>query len=88
MGSVILQSSVSQKPEVLVGTFDRPNLTYRVIQRTDKTAQDGNLGRHRKKARSSTAIHAVKQRVSKSLTTSDSLRIHTSAGLDVKGTER
>ena len=34
-------------PETLVGIFDRPNLTYRVVPRTDKTRQTLEiLGRH------------------------------------------
>ena len=34
-------------PETLVGIFDRPNLTYRVVPRTDKTGQTLEvLGRH------------------------------------------
>ena len=34
-------------PETLVGVFDRPNLTYRVVPRTDKTRQTLEiLGRH------------------------------------------
>ncbi len=38
-------------PEVLVGTFDRPNLVYRVVPRTDKTGQTLEiLGRHRGEA--------------------------------------
>ena len=38
-------------PAVLVGTFDRPNLVYRVVPRTDRTAQVIQvLGRHRGEA--------------------------------------
>ena len=38
-------------PEVLVGTFDRPNLVYRVVPRTDRTGQVVQvLGRHRGEA--------------------------------------
>jgi len=38
-------------PAVLVGTFDRPNLVYRVIPRTDRAAQVVEvLGRHRGEA--------------------------------------
>ena len=38
-------------PQVLVGTFDRPNLTYRVVQRTDMHAQVKEIiGRHRDEA--------------------------------------
>ena len=34
-------------PEVLVGTFDRPNLVYRVVPRTDRVAQTLSvIGRH------------------------------------------
>lgn len=36
-----------REPETLVGIFDRPNLTYRVVPRTDKTRQTLEiLGRH------------------------------------------
>jgi ATP-dependent DNA helicase RecQ len=38
-------------PEVLVGTFDRPNLIYRVVPRTDRIGQTLEiLGRHRGEA--------------------------------------
>jgi len=38
-------------PTVLVGTFDRPNLVYRVVPRTDRIAQTLEiLGRHRGEA--------------------------------------
>jgi ATP-dependent DNA helicase RecQ len=38
-------------PEVLVGTFDRPNLVYRVVPRTDRIGQTlETLGRHRGEA--------------------------------------
>jgi ATP-dependent DNA helicase RecQ len=38
-------------PEILVGTFDRPNLVYRVVPRTDRIGQTlGILGRHRGEA--------------------------------------
>lgn len=38
-------------PEVLVGTFDRPNLVYRVVPRTDRVGQTLEiLGRHRGEA--------------------------------------
>ncbi len=38
-------------PEILVGTFDRPNLVYRVVPRTDRVAQVIQvLGRHRGEA--------------------------------------
>jgi ATP-dependent DNA helicase RecQ len=38
-------------PVALVGTFDRPNLVYRVVQRTDRFAQVlAVLGRHSKEA--------------------------------------
>ncbi len=38
-------------PEVLVGTFDRPNLVYRVVPRADRAAQVLQvLGRHRGEA--------------------------------------
>ena len=38
-------------PAVLVGTFDRPNLVYRVVPRTDRIAQTlAILGRHRGEA--------------------------------------
>jgi ATP-dependent DNA helicase RecQ len=38
-------------PEVLVGTFDRPNLVYRVVPRTDRSGQTLEiLGRHRGEA--------------------------------------
>jgi len=38
-------------PAVLVGTFDRPNLVYRVVPRTDRVAQTlAILGRHRGEA--------------------------------------
>ncbi len=38
-------------PLTLVGTFDRPNLVYRVVQRTDRIAQTLSiLGRHAKEA--------------------------------------
>ena len=38
-------------PAVLVGTFDRPNLVYRVVPRTDRVAQVvQTLGRHRGEA--------------------------------------
>jgi ATP-dependent DNA helicase RecQ len=38
-------------PEVLVGTFDRPNLVYRVVPRTDRIGQTLEiLGRHRGEA--------------------------------------
>jgi len=40
-----------RNPEVLVGSFDRPNLVYRVRQRTDRLAQILEaLGRHRGEA--------------------------------------
>ena len=40
-----------REPEVLVGTFDRPNLVYRVVPRTDRVAQTlAILGRHRGEA--------------------------------------
>ena len=40
-----------QDPEVLVGTFDRPNLVYRVVPRTDRIQQTLEiLGRHRGEA--------------------------------------
>ncbi|NBU40265.1 MAG: RecQ family ATP-dependent DNA helicase [Planctomycetia bacterium] len=38
-------------PAVLVGTFDRPNLVYRVVPRTDRAGQvEAILGRHRGEA--------------------------------------
>ncbi len=38
-------------PEILVGTFDRPNLVYRVVPRTDRIGQTLEiLGRHRGEA--------------------------------------
>jgi ATP-dependent DNA helicase RecQ len=38
-------------PAVLVGTFDRPNLVYRIVPRTDRVAQTlAILGRHRGEA--------------------------------------
>ena len=38
-------------PAILVGTFDRPNLVYRVVPRTDRVAQTLTiLGRHRGEA--------------------------------------
>ena len=38
-------------PRMLVGTFDRPNLCYRVVPRTDRIAQTlATLGRHRGEA--------------------------------------
>ncbi len=40
-----------RNPEVLVGSFDRPNLVYRVRQRTDRLGQIAEaLGRHRGEA--------------------------------------
>ena len=79
-----------KKPEVLVGTFDRPNLTYRVIQRTDKIAQILEiLGRHRKEA---SIIYCNSrretERLAKSLTTSGLLAHPYHAGLDAKKRHR
>lgn len=43
----IIQQLGLARPEVLVGNFDRPNLTYRVIPRTDVHAQTVEIiGRH------------------------------------------
>ena len=40
-----------RSPRVLLGTFDRPNLCYRVVPRTDRIAQTlTTLGRHRGEA--------------------------------------
>jgi ATP-dependent DNA helicase RecQ len=40
-----------QEPAVLVGTFDRPNLVYRIVPRTDRISQTlAILGRHRGEA--------------------------------------
>ena len=43
----IVSQLALKDPEVLVGTFDRPNLVYRVVPRTDRVAQTlAVLGRH------------------------------------------
>jgi len=43
----IVSQLALKAPEVLVGTFDRPNLVYRVVPRTDRVAQTlAVLGRH------------------------------------------
>ena len=43
----IVSQLALKEPEVLVGTFDRPNLVYRVVPRTDRVAQTlAVLGRH------------------------------------------
>ena len=40
-----------REPAVLVGTFDRPNLVYRIVPRTDRVAQTlAILGRHQGEA--------------------------------------
>jgi len=47
---IVAQLSL-RRPTVLVGTFDRPNLCYRVVPRTDRNAQVAEiLGRHRGEA--------------------------------------
>ena len=43
----IVSQLALKDPEVLVGTFDRPNLVYRVVPRTDRVTQTlAVLGRH------------------------------------------
>ena len=75
-----------KNPEILVGTFDRPNLTYRVIQRTDRTAQILEiLGRHPKEA---SIVYCISrretERLAKHLTTAGLLAHPYHAGLDAK----
>ncbi|MBU6222742.1 MAG: DNA helicase RecQ [Planctomycetes bacterium] len=52
-------------PEVLVGTFDRPNLCYRVVPRTDRIAQTLEvLGRHRGEA---SIVYCISRKETESL---------------------
>ncbi|NDC54317.1 MAG: RecQ family ATP-dependent DNA helicase [Planctomycetia bacterium] len=52
-------------PELLVGTFDRPNLCYRVVPRADRTAQTLEvLGRHRGEA---SIVYCISRRETESL---------------------
>jgi len=54
-----------QRPETLVGIFDRPNLTYRVVPRTDKTGQTLEvLGRH---AGEASIIYCISRRETEEL---------------------
>ena len=47
----IVRQLALRDPALLVGRFDRPNLVYRVVPRTDRAAQAlGILGRHRGEA--------------------------------------
>jgi ATP-dependent DNA helicase RecQ len=52
-------------PEVLVGTFDRPNLCYRVVPRTDRIGQTLEvLGRHRGEA---SIVYCISRKETESL---------------------
>ncbi|NBX31014.1 ATP-dependent DNA helicase RecQ, partial [bacterium] len=52
-------------PDVLVGTFDRPNLCYRVVPRTDRTGQTlAVLGRHRGEA---SIVYCISRKETESL---------------------
>ncbi len=54
-----------RNPETLVGVFDRPNLTYRVVPRTDKTRQTLEvLGRH---AGEASIIYCISRRETEEL---------------------
>ncbi len=54
-----------RNPETLVGIFDRPNLTYRVVPRTDKTRQALEvLGRH---AGEASIIYCISRRETEEL---------------------
>ena len=54
-----------RNPETLVGVFDRPNLTYRVVPRTDKTGQTLEvLGRH---AGEASIIYCISRRETEDL---------------------
>ena len=54
-------------PEVLVGTFDRPNLVYRVVPRTDRIGQTLEiLGRHRGEA---SIVYCLSRRETEDLAT-------------------
>jgi ATP-dependent DNA helicase RecQ len=54
-----------ESPEVLVGTFDRPNLTYRVVPRVDVVAQSLEIiGRH---AGEAVIIYCLSRRDTESL---------------------
>ena len=54
-----------RNPETLVGIFDRPNLTYRVVPRTDKTRQTLEvLGRH---AGEASIIYCISRRETEEL---------------------
>jgi ATP-dependent DNA helicase RecQ len=54
-----------RNPETLVGIFDRPNLTYRVVPRTDKTGQTLEvLGRH---AGEASIIYCISRRETEEL---------------------
>ena len=54
-----------RNPETLVGIFDRPNLTYRVVPRTDKSSQTLEvLGRH---AGEASIIYCISRRETEEL---------------------
>lgn len=79
-----------KNPDILIGTFDRPNLTYRVIQRTDRTAQILEiLGRHPKEA---SIVYCISrretERLAKHLSASGLLAHPYHAGLDAKKRHR
>ena len=79
-----------KNPEIFVGTFDRPNLTYRVIQRTNRTTQILEiLGRHSKEA---SIVYCISrretERLAKHLTASGLLAHPYHAGLDPKKRHR
>ena len=64
----IAQQLSLQKPELLVGSFDRPNLTYRVVPRVDELLQiEEVLSRHKGEAG---IIYCIRRRDVDDLTTS------------------
>lgn len=79
-----------RNPEILVGVFDRPNLTYRVVPRTDKKKQTLEiLGRHVGEA---SIVYCISRRETEDLAarlTAAGLLAHPyHAGLDVKQRHR
>ena len=79
-----------KNPKIFVGRFDRPNLTYRVIQRTNRTTQILEiLGRHPKEA---SIVYCISRReteqLAKHLTAAGLLAHPYHAGLDAKTRHR